>query len=198
MLGFSRSRQTGPVLPGKRVVLRMPRASDHDAWTALRKESRDFLVPWEPSWSADEFDRSVWRQRLRRYDEDYRCGHSTAFLIFDMEQRLLGGITLGGIRHGVSQSAHIGYWMGERHAGQGYMHEAIKLVTGHAFGRLGLHRIEAACIPDNERSIRVLEKAGFSREGLLRSYLRINGAWRDHLLYALLSTDGKAPRKADS
>lgn len=197
MLGFLSSRREGPELAGGQVVLRMPRPSDHAAWVAIRQESRAFLEPWEPSWSPDEFHRSVWRQRLRRYEADYRGGTGIAFLIFDTRQNLLGGITLGGIRYGVSQSAHLGYWMGERHAGRGYMSDAIGLVTDHAFGRLGLHRIEAACIPDNQRSIRVLEKAGFSQEGLLRSYLRINGAWRDHLLYALLATDGKARRKAE-
>ncbi len=115
-------------------------------------------------------------------------GAATAFLIFDRETReLLGGISIGNIRHGVAESANIGYWMGERHAGKGIMVDAVKLVCRYAFNSLRLHRVEAACIPDNLRSVRVLEKAGFQREGLLRSYLRINGEWRDHFLYALLA-----------
>ena len=69
------------------------------------------------------------------------------------------------------------------------MPEALKLLTKHAFDTLRLHRLEAACIPDNHRSIRVLEKAGFQREGLLRSYLRINGVWQDHFIYGLIATD---------
>ena len=96
---------------------------------------------------------------------------------------------MGNIRHGVAQSGHIGYWMGARFAGQGYMVEAARLVVDYAFTAQRLHRIEAACIPGNERSIRVLEKAGFKREGLLRSYLRINGVWQDHHLYALIAGD---------
>lgn len=195
MLGFSYPRRDGPVLTGKRIVLRRPQPGDHAAWSTLRQKSRDFLVPWEPSWAPDEFDRSVWRLRMRRYDEDYRAGTAIAFFIFELQGRLVGGITLGGIRYGVSQSAHIGYWIGEKYAGRGFMPEAIDLVTAYSFQKLGLHRIEAACIPDNHRSIRVLEKAGFSREGLLRSYLRINGAWRDHLLYALLATDATSAAK---
>ena len=91
------------------------------------------------------------------------------------------------IRYGVAQNASIGYWMGERFAGRGLMPRALRLVAGHCFGTMRLHRLEAACIPDNNRSIRVLEKAGFSREGLLRSYLKINGAWQDHYLYARVS-----------
>jgi ribosomal-protein-alanine N-acetyltransferase len=75
------------------------------------------------------------------------------------------------------------------------MLEAIRLVTAYAFQTLRLHRIEAACIPDNQRSMRVLEKAGFQREGLLRSYLRINGAWKDHLLYALIADDRPGDRR---
>lgn len=82
--------------------------------------------------------------------------------------------------------------MGERYAGRGLMQAAMKLALSHAFDTLKLHRLEAACIPDNARSIRVLENAGFRREGLLRSYLRINGVWRDHLLYALIAEEHRA------
>jgi ribosomal-protein-alanine N-acetyltransferase len=84
--------------------------------------------------------------------------------------------------------------MGERYAGRGLMTDAVKAVTRFSFDTLKLHRIEAACIPDNARSIRVLEKAGFQREGLLRSYLRINGAWQDHYLYARISDDPPGTR----
>jgi ribosomal-protein-alanine N-acetyltransferase len=77
--------------------------------------------------------------------------------------------------------------MGERHAGQGHMSAAIGLAVHHIFERLNLHRIEAACIPENDRSIRLLEKAGFRREGYMHDYLKIRGEWRDHLLYALVS-----------
>ncbi|TIM75611.1 MAG: GNAT family N-acetyltransferase, partial [Mesorhizobium sp.] len=76
-----------------------------------------------------------------------------------------------------------------RYSGRGLMTDAVKVVTRFAFDTLRLHRIEAACIPDNARSIRVLEKAGFRREGLLRSYLRINGIWQDHYLYARIEDD---------
>lgn len=164
--------------------------TDYGEWSALRQESRRFLEPWEPRWSPDELDRASWRQRLRRYREDYAAGTAVAFLIFgNGDGKLIGGITLGNIRHGVAQTGQIGYWIGERYAGQGYMLDAIRLVIPYAFDTLRLHRVEAACIPDNVRSTRVLEKAGFHREGLLRSYLRINGSWQDHYLYALIADD---------
>lgn len=190
MLSLSFLRRELPALKGERVHLRLPGQGDYREWAALRQESRKFLEPWEPRWSPDELDRGAWRQRLRRYREDFSAGAAAPFLIFDNSNgKLIGGITLGNIRHGVAQTGQIGYWIGERYAGQGYMSEAIRLVVRYAFVTLRLHRIEAACIPDNVRSTRVLEKAGFRREGLLRSYLRINGSWQDHYLYALIADD---------
>ncbi|MBD0416017.1 GNAT family N-acetyltransferase [Oryzicola mucosus] len=181
-------RRDAPELRGERINLRMPEPGDYREWSLLRQESRAFLEPWEPRWANDELSRASWRARMGRYREDYAQGSAVAFFIFDGKSgRLLGGITLGNIRYGVSQTGHIGYWMGSRHAGKGHMTEAVGLVTQFSFERLRLHRIEAACIPDNARSIRVLEKAGFRREGLLRSYLKINGAWQDHYLYALIA-----------
>ena len=190
MLALPFIRRDLPALTGERIVLRMPEASDYRAWAELRAESRAFLEPWEPRWTHDELERSAWRDRLTRYRQDYARGSAIPFFIFDrMRSELLGGITLGNIRQGVAQSGHIGYWVGERHAGRGLMVDAVGLVADFAFGTLRLHRIEAACIPGNRRSIRVLEKAGFQREGLLRSYLRINGMWQDHYLYSLIAED---------
>ena len=183
-------RRDVPARKGEKVMLRVPLAADYREWAALRGESRSFLEPWEPRWTPDELERTAWRHRLSRYREDHAQGTAIAFFIFECGAgRLVGGITLGNIRHGVAQSGHIGYWIGERHAGRGLMTEAVNLLARFAFDTLRLHRIEAACIPDNVRSIRVLEKAGFRREGLLRSYLRINGIWQDHYLYARIVDD---------
>lgn len=122
---------------------------------------------------------------MSRYGKEKREGSGHVYFIFLRDGgQLAGGITLGHIKRGVAQSGVIGYWMGERFAGQGYMSEAVDVIKRHAFGRLALHRLEAACIPDNERSVRLLKKAGFELEGRLRSYLRINGRWRDHLLFS--------------
>jgi ribosomal-protein-alanine N-acetyltransferase len=190
VLAFPFFRRDLPALKGDRVMLRMPVASDYREWAKLRGESRAFLEPWEPSWAPDELEKPAWRYRFKRYREDFSRGTAIAFFIFDRKSgALLGGVTLGNIRHGVSKSGHVGYWIGEKHAGQGYMVEALRLLARHAFENMRLHRIEAACIPGNRRSIRVLEKAGFTREGLLRSYLKINGGWQDHYLYALIADD---------
>ncbi len=183
-------RRDFPALKGPRVMLRAPVSSDYREWARLRGESRAFLEPWEPRWASDELDRSAWRYRLRRYRDDFARGAALAFFIFDVNSgNLLGGVTLGNIRQGVSRSGHIGYWIGQKYAGKGYMVDALDLLAGHAFDTMRLHRIEAACIPDNRRSVRVLEKAGFTREGLLRSYLKINGDWQDHYLYSLIADD---------
>jgi ribosomal-protein-alanine N-acetyltransferase len=196
MMGLPFFRRETPALEGERVRLRMPRASDYHEWASVRRESAEFLQPWEPRWAPDELERGAWRSRVRRYRQEFAQGSAIAFLIFEKSQgRMLGGITVGNIRYGVSQSAQIGYWMGERHAGQGYMQDAMRAVLDFCFDRMRLHRIEAACIPGNMRSARVLEKAGFQREALLRSYLRIDGVWQDHVLYALIADDYLANRK---
>jgi ribosomal-protein-alanine N-acetyltransferase len=196
MLALPFLRRSSPALKGDRVTLRLPRGADYKEWAALRAASRAFLEPWEPRWAPDELERSAWRQRLSRYVEDHAGGSALPFFIFVNETgALVGGITLGNIRYGVAQTGQIGYWIGERYAGRGLMLEALGLLTAHAFETLRLHRIEAACIPDNLRSLRLLEKAGFQREGLLRSYLRINGKWQDHYLYALVAGDRPASLK---
>ncbi len=196
MFALPFGRPTHPPLTGKRVVLRFPTAADHDQWAKVREASREFLTPWEPQWTADELEPAAWRRRLRRYREELRQGSGAAFLIFEHQSGgLAGGISIGNIRYGVAQSGQIGYWMSQEHAGRGLMVEAVGLVLKHGFETLRLHRIEAACIPDNRRSVRVLEKAGFQREGQLRSYLRINGVWRDHVLYARIAGDGGVSRE---
>ncbi len=185
------SRQSDPIeLADGAVSLKLPRHADYRQWHHLRMESRRFLEPWEPVWRSDELTEAAFRRRVQRNAEEFSAGQAVPLFLFRRsDQALLGGITIGYIRRGAAQSCMIGYWMGEKYAGQGHMFAALRLVIPYIFSGLQLHRIEAACIPDNERSIRLLEKAGFRREGYLRDYLKINGAWRDHVLYARLPTD---------
>jgi len=198
MFAFPFLQPSLPTLRGKRVSLRMPVTRDYREWAELRGESRSFLEPWEPRWASDELGRPAWRHRLHRYRKDFKQGTAVAFFIFDTSSgMLLGGITLGNIRRGVAQSGHIGYWLGERNAGKGLMVDALDLLSRYAFETIRLHRVEAACIPGNTRSVRVLEKAGFTREGLLRSYLKINGSWQDHYLYGLISEDQRTAAAKD-
>lgn len=179
-----------PVLQAERVYLRYPVMGDYEGWASLREESRAFLAPWEPTWPADDLTRPSFRRRLRRYGRDVREDLGYAFLIYQRGTgKVLGGATLSNVRRGVSQACSLGYWIGERYAGQGLMKEAVRLLIPFVFEKLALHRIEAACIPGNERSRRLLRSMGFKEEGIARSYLRINGGWRDHALFALIDSD---------
>lgn len=178
----------------ERVYLRPPRQRDWKGWAALRDQSRRFLIPWEPTWAHDALSRAAFRRRIRVYSQELRQGTSHSFLIFRREDHaLLGGVTLSNIRRGVAQSGSLGYWIGQPFARQGYMTEALNGTIGFAFDELGLHRIEAACLPSNQASRAVLEKIGFAEEGFAREYLRINGSWQDHRLYAMLKND---PRRS--
>ena len=176
-----------PTVVGEGVVLRGPVLADYAEWAALREQSRDFLTPWEPTWPDDDLTRAAFRRRIRRYAEDLRADQSYAFVIIrSSDNALVGGLTLANIRRGVSQAASLGYWMGKPYVRQGYMTAAVRTVIAFAFSTLRLHRLEAACIPTNNASIRLLEKTGFVREGYARDYLCINGIWQDHLLYGRL------------
>lgn len=179
-----------PLVTTARLELRQPIASDYEQWAALRSESRAFLTPWEPTWPPDDLTRNAFRARLRRYARESRddAGY-TLFLFSRGDGALVGGVTLSGVKRGVTQSCALGYWMGQRHAGRGLMTEAVQGLVVHVFETLRLHRVEAACLPSNEASKTVLRRAGFSEEGLARDYLKINGQWRDHLLFAMLASD---------
>jgi ribosomal-protein-alanine N-acetyltransferase len=185
------SRQPDTIeLDGSEHILRLPRYSDFNQWHRLRSESRRFLEPWEPTWRHDELTEGAYRTRVVRSKQEYNSGQAVPFLVFKRDNTtLLGGLTVGYIRRGAAQSCMIGYWMGERYSGQGHMFAALEIVIPYIFSALELHRIEAACIPDNERSMRLLQKAGFQREGHLRGYLKINGQWRDHVMFSRLATD---------
>jgi len=175
---------------GEGVFLRPPEMRDFEVWAGLRERSRAFLTPWEPTWPGDDLTRAAFRRRLRRQAQEIENDESYPFLIFrEADEVLVGGLTLGQIRRGVAQGTTLGYWMGAPHAGKGFMSRAVRAAVTFAFATLRLHRIEAACLPNNEPSVRLLERCGFKREGLARAYLRINGIWQDHLLYALLESD---------
>ena len=184
------------LIRGEGVNLRMPQISDYGPWAEMRQKSRAHLVPWEPMWTSDELSRSTFRLRVRIAVRESRNDLGYAFLLFRaVDGELIGGLTLSHVRRGVSQSASLGYWMGLPFVRNGYMRAGVAAALGYAFESLRLHRVEAACLPANTGSIRVLESNGFVREGFAERYLRINGVWRDHLLYARLGDDqAAAPR----
>lgn len=184
------SIESATFVRGDAVYLRPPEMRDFEQWAALRHLSRVFLTPWEPTWPVDDLTRAAFRRRLRRNAGELENDEAYPFLLFrECDDALIGGLTFGQVKRGVAQAATLGYWMGMPFAGQGWMSRAVRAATGFAFATLRLHRIEAACLPQNESSIRLLKRTNFRNEGLARAYLRINGIWQDHLLYALLESD---------
>jgi ribosomal-protein-alanine N-acetyltransferase len=178
------------VISRGRIYLRPAHPGDWRAWAELRRDSRGFLEPWEPTWPYDALSRSAFRRRLQQYRDEMRQDTGYAFLLFrKRDHRLLGGVSMSNVRRGVAQSASLGYWIGRPYAHQGYMTEALLAVLDFSFDTLGLHRVEAACLPSNAASRGLLRKVGFTEEGYAREYLRINGVWQDHVLFAILRRD---------
>jgi ribosomal-protein-alanine N-acetyltransferase len=162
----------------ERMVLRPPVHADFRHWSGLRRESAEFLQPWEPSWSADHLTRKGFVNRV--YWANRSIAQGTAlplFLTRRTDARILGAITLDNIRRGPAQAGTIGYWIGEEFARHGYMREALTALVHHAFDVLDLSRIESACLPENRASRALLESCGYKYEGVAQSYLQINGRW---------------------
>ena len=180
--------ESGLRIEGEGVRLRPPRATDFEAWRELRATSRAFLQPWEPTWPADDLTRAAFRRRLAAYARDREAGTAYPFFVFrSTDDTLTGGITLSNVRRGVAQMGSVGYWCGQPFARQGQTLASVRMLTVFAFRTLALHRLEAACLPQNDASRRLLNKAGFKEEGQAEAYLKINGVWRDHVLFGLIS-----------
>jgi [ribosomal protein S5]-alanine N-acetyltransferase len=173
------------------VELHPLRRRDADEWSRLRRANEDWLSPWEPSspvpWS-DRHTPATYRAMRRAVARRARLGTSVPLAV-RVEGRLAGQVTLDNIVRGAMRGGHLGYWIDRRVAGQGMASLAVALVCDHAFGAVGLHRVEADIRPENLPSRRLVERLGFRQEGLLRRFLDIDGDWRDHLAYALLAED---------
>ena len=188
---LSQAMRGKPIQAG-RVLLRPPSRRDVRKWLTLRSASRSFLEPWEPKWPKDALTRKAFFRRLRTYAIHTNSDTAYIFLIFRKEDRaLLGSISINDVRRGVAQSCSIGYWIGENYSRKGYMSEALSALLPFIFHRLKIHRIEAACLPQNNASRVLLNKIGFHEEGCVRRYLKINGQWQDHVLFSLLETDSR-------
>lgn len=174
-------------LRGRRISLRLPQMRDYAAWYQLRRQSHEFLKPFEPRWTEADLGRRVYSMRVRRARQEAEQGTDYTFFVFlnDGTETLVGGITLSNIRRRAAQFVNLGYWMGQPYAGQGLMTEAVEVALRFIFETLDLHRAHAAFLPHNIASRRVLEKNGFIEEGFAERYLQIDGRWEDHVLMGL-------------
>ena len=173
------------------VELHPLRRRDAAEWSRLRLANESWLSPWEPSspvpWPARHTP-AAYRSMRRTVARRARLGASLPFAV-RVDGRLAGQVTVDNIVRGALRAGYLGYWIDRSVAGRGVASLAVALVCDHAFGPVGLHRLEADIRPENLPSQRLVERLGFRREGLLRRYLDIDGDWRDHLAYALLAED---------
>lgn len=178
------ARPPGPVLVHDQVELRLPVPADFPAWHAVKVRDREWLETKQPRWSPHHLTGEDFRRRCALFAQDQVRGRGFAFHIFARnDDRFLGFIHLAPIRYGPARLGTVGYWIAQPEWGQGFATQAVLAVSRFAFEDLQLARLEAHCLPDNPASAKVLEKAGFQREGLLSSCLEINGVRRDHLVY---------------
>jgi ribosomal-protein-alanine N-acetyltransferase len=184
----------------ERLVLRPPRTGDVGEIRRLLRHNNAHLKPWNPAprpgddpASITEVSNTVLRQR-----REWKSGRSFTFMLSPRQEpgRFIGKIALNGIMRGAMHGAYLGYWMDVDHQGRELCPEAIRAVLDFAFGTAELHRVQAAIMPRNEKSLRVIEKVGFRREGYAERYLQIGGKWEDHILFARTREEHVAPGRA--
>ncbi len=172
------------------VLLRGLRYRDAGAWRDLRTRNIAWLKPWEGTLPLNA-DRAAevpgsFAQMVRRQRQEAREGRSLPWALV-VDGNLAGQVTVGGISYGSLRGGYIGYWIDQRYAGRGVMPTAVAMACDYCFDVVQLHRIEISIRPENVASRRVVEKLGFRKEGLSPSYLHIDGAWRDHLRFAVIA-----------
>ena len=179
-------------ITGRKVILRPPQYSDWKAWADERKKNKLYLQPWEPLWSINELERSSFVKRVRMFERLSHNDQAYSFLIFTSDNEdFIGEVNISNVQRGIIQSCTIGYWIAKDCEGKGMMSESLGLVKEFIFNELKLHRIEAACLPHNMPSLKVLLKNGFIKEGTARKLLKINDKWQDHTVLSFLLDDFK-------
>jgi ribosomal-protein-alanine N-acetyltransferase len=172
------------------VELRLPEPEDADAFLGLVARNRDHFRPYEPRRPPAYFTLAGQRDQIAAARRQAELGERFEFGVWEVDGgALVGRISLGGISRGALQNAYLGYGIDIEHGGRGYATQAVTLAVRVAFRDLGLHRVQAAVVPENKASARVLEKCGFREEGLARRYLFLDGQWKDHRMFALTPED---------
>ncbi len=173
-------------LHGFRTMMRPPSLEDWAEWAEVRQRNESHIQPFDPRWPEKAFTYDLFTRRVHRQAREWDLGLANAFLIFKLDDnRLIGGMNINNICRGAAQYASLGYWIDQDHEGQGYMAESLRITLQYCFESLGLHRVNASCLPHNHRSKNTLLKAGFKEEGFAEKYLQIDGRWQDHELFGL-------------
>lgn len=170
---------------GARLRVRPLRRSDRHDWRRLRRANAAWLERWDatPPAGSVAVPRSF-AAMVRAMRAEARAGRQLPFAL-ELDGRFVGQVSVNHVVRGSAQFASIGYWIDQGHAGRGLVPLAVALVVDHCFGPVGLHRVEVAIRPENASSLRVVEKLGFEEVGFAPRYLHIDGAWRDHRIFAL-------------
>ena len=179
-------------ITGQKVILRPPQYSDWKVWADERKKNKLYLQPWEPLWSINELERSSFVKRVRMFERLSHNDQAYSFLIYKSDNEdFIGEVNISNVQRGIIQSCTIGYWIAKDCEGKGMMSESLELVKEFIFNELKLHRIEAACLPHNMPSLKLLLKNGFIKEGTARKLLKINDKWQDHTVLSFILDDFK-------
>lgn len=178
------------ILQEERVVLRPALETDRDEWLSVRAKNKDYLVPYEPSWPHDALTPAFFDRRHARLQQDWATDATYAFLVFSKDDgAMIGGMNINNVTRGAAQYATLGYWIDEECQGKGLMREAGHAALAFSFDTLRLARMNAACMPHNDRSKNLLLSLGFKEEGFAKSYIQINGERADHVLFGLNRDD---------
>lgn len=185
---FTRSIQVKLTPEGSDFHLCLPNRNDYDSWHYSRALNRANLQPFEPSWAEHALTRTTFNRFVRQAHSEMRSERGAVFFLKNnADGAVIGGINLRNIRRGSADMGTIGYWIVSQYGRAGRMKAAVGAVVDFGFREFDLHRVEAACVPENEASARVLLANGFEEEGFARAYLKIDGRWRDHRLFAIVN-----------
>ena len=188
--------KTKPIILSERLIIRLPVIADYENWVILRKKSENFLNQWEPEKDFNYYSKNLFVKRVKWAKKNFDLKLVLHFFLFMRSNyQLVGGITLDNIRYGPFQSATLGYWLGEEFSKKGIMTEGLNSLITYANKTMGISRIEAATLPNNLASRRLLENCNFKYEGVGQYYLQIKGKWQHHILYANIFDTRKSRSK---
>lgn len=192
-------RRSGPGVPwpvrlagttplGDDVVLRALGKQDIEEYSAVRRADAAWLTPWDATPPRPREGGRSLADLVEHYDREARAGRMLPFAV-EVDGRIIGQLNLANVVLESLRSCSAGYWVIRAMAGRGIIPTSLAIAGDHAFAVRGLHRLEVNVRPENSASLAVVRKLGFRDEGTRRLFLHIDGAWRDHLSFALTTED---------